>query len=96
MLAVAELPIPRLPKLHVTVVVPEHEPCVGVAETKLTPAGSVSVMVVFVDGEGPLFVTTILYVRLVATIAGFGDAVFVIARLALVAPATISDAGVLC
>ena len=31
-----------------------------------------------------------------ATIAGFGDAVFVIARLALVAPATIRDAGALC
>ena len=88
--------MPRLPKLQVTVVVPVHDPCVGLAETKVTPAGSVSVMTVFVAGEGPLFVTTILYVRLAATIAGFGEAVFVIARFALVAPGTISDAGALC
>ena len=55
----AELPIDRLPKLQVTVVVPEHDPCVGLAETKVTLAGSVSVKVVFVAGDGPLFVTVI-------------------------------------
>jgi len=59
MLALAELPIATLPKLHVTVVVPKHgDPCVELAETKVTPAGSVSVNVVFVAGDGPLFVTT--------------------------------------
>ncbi len=60
-LAVAELPIGRLPKLQVTVVVPRHgEPCVELAETKVVPAGNVSIKVVFVAGDGPLFVTTIL------------------------------------
>ena len=57
-LATAELPMPRLAKLQVTVVVPVHEPCVVLEETKVTPAGKVSVIVVFVAGEGPLFVTT--------------------------------------
>ena len=52
--------MPRLPKLQVTVVVPVHEPCDVLAEPKVTPAGNVSVIVVFVAGEGPLFVTTIL------------------------------------
>ena len=96
MLAVAELPVARLPKLHVTVVVPEHEPCVGLAETKLTPAGRGSVKIVFVAGDGPMFVTTIRYVRLVATMPGFGEAVLVTERFALVAPAIISDTEVLC
>ena len=96
MLAMAELPIPRLPKLHVTIVAPEQEPCVGLAEMKVTPAGSVSVNTALVAGDGPLFVTTILYVRLADTIAGFGDAVFVTARFALVAPGTISDSKALC
>ena len=59
-LAMAELPTARLPKLQVTVVVPEHEPCVGLAETKVIPAGSVSVIIEFVAGDGPMFVTTIL------------------------------------
>ena len=57
MLVVAELPCGRLPKLHVTVVVPLHVPWVGVAETKLTPACSVSVIFVLVAGDGPLFET---------------------------------------
>ena len=45
------------PRLQVTVVVPLHEPCVGVAEVNLTPAGKSSVSVTFEAGEGPLLVT---------------------------------------
>src|SRR5690242_783240 len=30
------------PRVHVTVVVPPHEPCVGVADTKFAPAGKLS------------------------------------------------------
>ena len=61
MLAIAELPIARLPKLQVMVVVPEHgRPCVGLAETNVTPAGNVSVNTALVAGDGPVFVTTIL------------------------------------
>jgi hypothetical protein len=40
-----------------TVVVPLHEPCVGVADTKFTPIGKLSVATTFVAGDGPLLVT---------------------------------------
>ena len=60
MLTVAELPFARAPRLQVTVVVPLQAPCVGVAETKLTPAGNGSVTVTLVAGEGPVLVTIIL------------------------------------
>jgi hypothetical protein len=45
-----------VPSPHVTVVVPLHVPCVGVAETKVAAAGRTSVSVTPVAGEGPLFV----------------------------------------
>src|ERR1051326_330076 len=45
------------PRLHVTVAVPLHVPCVGVAEVKLIPTGKLSVTTTFVAGEGPLLVT---------------------------------------
>src|ERR1041384_7262077 len=44
------------PRLHVTVLLPLHEPCVGVAEMKLIPAGKLSVATTFVAGDGPLLV----------------------------------------
>jgi hypothetical protein len=59
MLAVAEDPIANPPKLHVTVGVPLHEPCVALAEANVTPGGSMSVNIAFVAGDGPLLVTTI-------------------------------------
>src|SRR6266571_403842 len=96
MLATAELPLARLPKLQITVAVPLHVPCVGVAGPKVTPAGRVSVTVTLVAGDGPLLVTEILYVRLATTIAGLGEAVLVKERLALVGPATISDTDTAC
>src|SRR5271156_4157462 len=50
----------RLPRLQVTVVVPAHEPLEGVAETRVTPAGSTSVTVTFVAlTSGPLLTTEI-------------------------------------
>jgi len=58
---VAVSPGTMLPSVHVTVVVPEHEPWDGVAETKLVPAGSVSDTLAPVAVPGPLFVTTIVY-----------------------------------
>jgi len=58
MMLIIAVPLPgKLPRLHVTVPVPEHVPWVGVVETKLTPAGRLSVATTFVAGEGPLFVT---------------------------------------
>lgn len=54
---VAEPPFASVPRLHVTVVVPEHEPWVGVAETTLRPGGSTSVTVTPADVVGPAFDT---------------------------------------
>ena len=48
------------PSAHETVVVPLHEPCVVVAETKVVPAGRASVMTTFVAPVGPLLVTVIV------------------------------------
>src|ERR1041384_5505595 len=78
------------PRLHVTVVVPLHMPCVGVAEVKLMPMGRLSVTTTFVAGDGPLFVTVNRYVRFASVTPGFGEAVFVSDRLALVGPETIN------
>ena len=48
----------RSPRSHVTVPSrSEQEPVLGVAETKSTPAGRVSVTWTALAGEGPLFVT---------------------------------------
>jgi hypothetical protein len=58
---VAVSPGAMLPRAHVTVVVPEHEPWDGVAETKVVPAGRTSDTVAPVAVPGPLFVTTIVY-----------------------------------
>jgi hypothetical protein len=57
---VAVPPLTREPIVQVTVVVPLHAPTVEDEETKLTPAGSVSVIVTPVAASGPLFVTTIV------------------------------------
>src|SRR5215212_5518847 len=50
------------PRVQMTVDVPAQLPCVGVAETKLVPAGIVSVTTTFAAIVGPLFVTAIVYV----------------------------------
>ena len=96
MFTVAEAVFVRFPRLQVTVVVPMHIPCVGVTGPRVTPAGNVSVTITFVAGDGPLFVTKSLYVRLAPTIAGLGDAVFTIERFALVVPDTINETDVEC
>jgi len=58
---VARAPPGKIPSAQVTVVVPEQDPVLGVAETRVTPAGRVSVTVtpLVVDGpdDTPLFVT---------------------------------------
>ena len=58
MVTAALAPPARAPRLQVTVV--EHEPWVGVAETKVTPDGSGSVTVTGADGAGALLVTVIV------------------------------------
>ena len=54
---VAEPPATSDPIVHVTVDVPEHEPCVGVADWNVVPDGRTSVTTVFAASTGPLFVT---------------------------------------
>ena len=50
---VAEPPLARLPRLQVTVVVPLQLPTLGVAETKLTPAGNGSLSTTAAAASGP-------------------------------------------
>ncbi len=63
-------------------VVPVQEPCVVVAETKVTPAGSSSTTLTPVAAAGPLFVTSMRYERFSPTATGSGESVVLVARLA--------------
>src|SRR6266850_508174 len=55
MVTVALAALARVPRLQLTVVV--QVPWLGVAETNVTPAGTASVRVTPVAGDGPLLVT---------------------------------------
>jgi hypothetical protein len=57
---VALEPTPSAPKLQVIVVVPLHEPWLGVEETQVRPAASVSVKVTPELAAGPLLVTVMV------------------------------------
>ena len=61
MSTVALTPLGKMPRLHVTVLVPEQVPELGVAETNVTPAGRRSVRTTPLVVAGmvgiPLFVT---------------------------------------
>src|SRR5205823_14862340 len=71
----------KIPRLHVTVVVPEQDPLLGVADTNVTPAGSVSVTLTPLVVEGPaavpVLVTVRRYVRLRPWNAGSGESTLV-------------------
>lgn len=54
---VESFPAARLPRLHVTVAVPEQLPWLGATETRETVAGSLSVSVTPVAPERPMFLT---------------------------------------
>ncbi len=79
---VAEAPLASVPSEQTTVDVPLQLPCDGVAEVKVTPAGSASVTTTLLAGEGPLFVTLIVNVAGEPVGTGFVGPVFVIARSA--------------
>ena len=49
------------PKLQLTVLVPLHDPCVGVAEPNVRPPGKTSLTLTPVAFAGPLFVTVMRY-----------------------------------
>jgi hypothetical protein len=53
-------PLASVPRLQVTVVVPVQVPWLGVADTKVRPAGSTSVTVTPVEFDGPPFVTVMV------------------------------------
>lgn len=53
-------PLLIVPRLHVTVVVPEQLPWEVAEDTNVTPAGNTSVAVTFAALSGPLFVTVIV------------------------------------
>src|SRR5713101_2995934 len=73
MVAVALALLARELRLHVTVPAAcEQEPWLALAETKVTPAGRVSVMVTLVAPPGPLLVAVNVYVRLLPTLTGLG------------------------
>ena len=57
MVMVALPPLVMVPRLQVIVLVPLHVPWLGVAETRVTFAGRVSMTVTPVAFEGPLLVT---------------------------------------
>ena len=59
---VAVAPLGKMPRLHTTVLVPEHVPVLGVAETNVTPGGRTSVRVT------PLVVAGMAGVPLFATV----------------------------
>jgi hypothetical protein len=54
---VALAPLAIVPKLQVTVPVPLHDPCDGVAETNVSPDGSTSVTTAAVALLGPALLT---------------------------------------
>ena len=70
MLTVA--PGATVPTLQVTVVVPEHDPADGVADTNVVLAGTASVTDTFGASDGPLFVTGMAYVMFVPSVADAG------------------------
>jgi hypothetical protein len=57
---VAERPAATVPREQLTVLVPEQDPCDGVAETNVVPAGRTSATVTLAAGLGPAFATTML------------------------------------
>ena len=57
---VTEAPAANVPRLHVIVVVPEHDPALGVADTRLAVAGSGSVSVTADAANVPALLTVIV------------------------------------
>ena len=59
-LTVALLPAAIKPRLQLTVLVPVQLPWLGVAETKFTPAGKISVIVAVIERLGSTLVTVMV------------------------------------
>ena len=79
---VAPAPFASVPRLHVTVAVPLHEPTVVLDETNVTPDGSTSVTVTPAAASGPWFATASVHVNGDPTVTGSGESDFAIDRSA--------------
>src|SRR5712664_797751 len=77
---VTEEPTAMLPSWQLTRAPPVQVPCELATETNVVPAGTGSATVTPVAPFGPLFVTTIVQVTWLPTVAGFGVPVLVICR----------------
>src|SRR6266536_1052925 len=75
---VTDAPTFRFPSWQLTIAPPVHVPCEVATETNVVPAGTGSDAVTPVALFGPLFVTTIVQVTGLPTVAGFGAPVLVI------------------
>ncbi len=76
-------PLLTVPSGHVTVPAAcEQLPCVGVADVKVTPPGSVSVTVTPAAEDGPALLTPIVYVSSWPEETGSGESDFVMERSA--------------
>jgi len=78
----ASAPCRIVPSAHVTGADPLHEPCEVLAETSVTPAGSVSARTTPVAAVGPLSRAVSAYVRRPPTGTGSGEASSASARSA--------------
>ena len=90
---VTEAPTFRFPSWQLTSAPPVQVPCEVATETNVVPAGTGSDRVTPVALFGPLFVTTIVQVTLLPTVAGFGAPDFVIWRSTFGAGGTTGGAG---
>jgi hypothetical protein len=79
---VALAPFASVPRLQLTVAVPEHDPTDDDDDTNDTPAGSGSLTVTAAAEFGPAFCTCSVYVRLLPTTTGSGESPFVMERSA--------------
>ena len=59
------------------------QPATAESDTKVVPAGSVSLHATVAAASGPLLVTVIVYVRFVPAVTGSGESVLVTARSAI-------------
>ena len=78
----APAPFASVPRSHVTVAVPLHEPTVVLDETNVAPDGSTSVTVTPAAASGPWFATASVHVNGDPTVTGSGESVFAIERSA--------------
>jgi hypothetical protein len=81
-------PFVTAPNVQVTVVVPEHDPCVVDEDAKVVPAGMVSTSLPSTVSINPKFLIVMVYVSVEEMNTGVGDAVEVTAKSACVALST--------